>query len=70
MIIMEPVVSSNVSAVGYDGKSKKLRVEFLNGMVYDYDNVPEAEYQDLLNAGSVGKQFNAAIRNNYSYTQI
>ncbi len=69
-MIMEPVVSSNIAAVGYEGEEKRLRVEFLNGTSYDYSNVPESEYQDLINADSVGKQFNQCVKNNYSYSQV
>ena len=35
------VASSNISAVGYDEQSETLEVEFLNGSIYQYYNVPE-----------------------------
>jgi len=35
------VSSSNISSVGYDPKTQTLEVEFHNGGVYQYFNVPQ-----------------------------
>ncbi len=35
-----PVSSSNLAAVGYDPAGKVLEIEFLNGSIYQYFNVP------------------------------
>ena len=47
-----------------------LEVEFLDGRVYQYFDVPEFEYRNLMQAGSHGTYFNASIRNTYRYTQL
>lgn len=60
---MEPVDSSNIAAVGYDGETSTLVVEFNNGRTYRYGGVPKGEYENLLNAGSVGQYFAYNIRN-------
>lgn len=65
-----PVTSSNVAAVGYDVNTMTLEVEFKNGSVYQYFDVPEAVYQEFMTAGSVGTYLNQNIKNSYRYAQI
>ena len=45
-----PVSSSNVAAVWYDPKTLTLEVEFHNGSVYQYFDVPQTIYDGLMNA--------------------
>ncbi len=52
---MTPVASSHVESVGYDPETKVLRVSFLNHTTYDYRDVPEAIYTQLIEANSVGR---------------
>lgn len=65
-----PVTSSNVASIGYDSNSMTLEVEFLNGSIYQYFDVPEVEYLNLISAESVGRYLNQNIKNNYRYAQI
>lgn len=65
-----PVTSSNVAEVGYDSVSMTLEVAFRDGRVYQYFDVPEPIYQELLQAESVGKYLNAQIKSSYRYTKI
>jgi hypothetical protein len=65
-----PVISSNVASVGYDPNTMTLEVEFTNGSVYQYFDVPELEYQSLMTAESLGKYLNHNIKSNYRYAQI
>ncbi len=37
---------------------------------YNYYNVPEVVYSDLVHAGSVGQEFNFAVKGNYFYQRI
>ncbi len=60
---MTPVSSSNIAAVGYDEDTKMLTVQFNNGRTYRYAGVPNGEYQNLLNATSVGNYFATNIKN-------
>ena len=64
------VSSSNLAAVGYDSESETLDIEFNNGRVYQYYNVPEFMYDNLMAAPSSGVYFNAEIKNAYSCSQI
>ena len=64
------VVSSNISAVGYDEQFETLEVEFLNGSIYQYYNVPRNLYEQLMQAGSKGRFLNTYIKNAYPYSRI
>jgi len=57
------VSSSNLRSIGYDADSSILEIEFNSGGVYQYQGVPQIEYDALLNAGSKGSYFNANIKN-------
>lgn len=65
-----PVQSSNISEVGYDPASMTLEVAFTNGTIYQYFDVPETLYQELLHAESVGKFLNTQIKNSYRYVKL
>ena len=65
----QAVSSSNLSSVGYDPSTKTLEIEFNNGGIYQYDNVPQSVFRDLMNASSHGKYFNAYIKGVYTYTK-
>ena len=67
---MVPVSSSNLAAVGYDPPTETLRVEFLNGSLYEYKAVPQGVYDELMAAPSHGSYFNRFIRNSYAYERI
>ena len=56
------VQSEAVSSVGYDGKARTLAVEFREGQVYEYLEVPETIYRELLQAESIGNYVNTAIK--------
>lgn len=62
------VESSNIASVGYEGGV--LIIEFKNGAVYQYDNVPIRVYDVMMKADSVGKYFNAHIKSKYNYRKI
>lgn len=59
---MQVVSSSNIAAIGYDSDTNELVVEFNNGGVYKYLDVPFETYQELMDAESHGVYFNANIR--------
>lgn len=66
----QAVESSMIKSVGYSRETRILEIEFSNGSVHDYSDVPESEYLALVNADSIGKQFSAAIRGLYSGTKV
>lgn len=57
--------SVNIHAVGYDVKRKILRVRFRDGSEYEYANVSQGKYTELVNAPSIGVHFAAHIRGKY-----
>lgn len=66
-----PVSSSNIASIGYDAGQMILQVEFLNGRIYNYYNVPENLHIGLMNADSHGKYLNRYIKQaNFNYEQI
>jgi KTSC domain len=67
---MIAVQSSNLAAVDHDDWSDTLIIEFHNGGVYAYDNVPRSEYVGLLRASSHGGYFHAHVKNRYSCRKI
>jgi hypothetical protein len=65
------VSSSNLASVGYDAQTEILEIEFLNGSVYQYFNVPENIHSGLMNAASHGSYFAAHIKKGgFSYKKI
>lgn len=66
-----PVNSSNVLSVGYDTTTSTMEVEFKNGEVYQYYEVPERIYQNLINAASVGKYLDQNVKKRgYRYKKM
>lgn len=65
-----PVQSSNVAEVGYDPATMTMEVAFTNGSVYQYFDVPETLFQELLSAESIGKFMHEQIINMYRYARM
>lgn len=65
-----PVESTNVASVGYDPSTMTLEVEFRNGSLYEYFDVPEREFQQLVSASSIGTYLNQNIKPFYRYARI
>lgn len=57
-----PVKSSAIKTVSYNPESRILRIEFTQGREYDYPDVPETEFVNLVSAASVGKYYNQHIK--------
>lgn len=65
------VSSSNIASIGYDPENMILEIEFLNGSVYQYYDVPQSIYEGLMAADSHGKYLSAYIKKGgYSYAQV
>ena len=65
----QEVDSSNIDAIGYDEVTETLEIEFRIG-VYQYKNVPEYMYNDLMNADSIGRFFHENIKDVYPYSRV
>lgn len=56
------VESSAINAVAYNRDRKVLHIEFRHGVIYTYQQIGYHRYKQLINADSVGKYYNQAIR--------
>ena len=66
----KPVSSSALRSVGYDASRRILVIEFHNGSVYRYFDVPSNVHVGLMEASSHGKYFHRHIRNSgYRYSR-
>lgn len=62
MQTLVPVVSSNISAIGYDQAQQVMRVKFTTGAQYDYQHVSKETHDKIMNAKSVGSTFNIEVK--------
>jgi len=65
-----PVKSSNIRSVGYEEDSSTLEIEFNSGSIYRYLDVPESEYEGLMDAGSKGRYLNRNIKGRYEDIKV
>lgn len=68
--IINEINSSNLKKTEYDTESKKLLVEFKNGIKYEYDEVPHQLYTQFRNAESQGKFFMSKIAKAFPYKKL
>lgn len=66
----QSVTSSNIASIGYDESAQTLEIEFRDGGIYQYYDVPKEVYEEFINAGSHGKYFHAHIRDEYPHSKI
>lgn len=66
----KPVSSSNIASIGYDEASSTLEIEFLNHSIYQYFDVPQHIYQELMNADSRGQYLAQNIKGVYRYSKV
>lgn len=64
------VNSSNVASVGYDSDNSTLQIEFNNGTLYQYFDVPETIFIGLRDAGSVGGYLAEHVKGTYRYSKV
>ena len=63
----QPVQSSCLTSVGYQVGSRTLEVEFRNGGVYLYFEVPPSVHAALMTAPSKGRFFAAEVRDRFAH---
>ena len=65
------VDSSMIATVGYDESSGTVEIEFSsNGQVWQYYDVPETTYNEFRGSASLGKAFNAIIKNQFREARV
>ena len=63
------VKSSAITSFGYDERTRILEIEYRNGSVYRYKEVPRHIWDELKHADSVGAYVNANIRDKYDFVE-
>ncbi|NEP30341.1 MAG: lysine--tRNA ligase [Moorea sp. SIO1G6] len=69
-VIAFPLLKSTsavIKSFDYDVEKKILRVQFNNGSIYKYRDVPEEIYKGLKDNPSIGQYFNTHIREKYGF---
>lgn len=69
-VSMYPVSSSQISYIGYDKDKQILYITFTNNTTYQYQDVSIKTFEELRNASSVGKYFNANIRGSFDNSKV
>jgi len=65
---MQNVDSSNIASIGW--KDGNLEVEFLNGSLYMYLDVPESVFEEFIESYSKGQFLARNIKGQYEYRKI
>ena len=68
--IINEIKSSNIKRTEYDTETKKLMVEFNNGLKYEYDEVPHQIYTKFRMSESQGKFFVTSISKTFKYKKL
>jgi hypothetical protein len=61
----QSVQSSAIAKIGYSKRRHILEIEFVNGAVYRYLDVPVMIYRDLMSAESKARFYDTNIRRHY-----
>ncbi len=67
---MQPIASTNITAIGYDADNLTMYIQFLDSSAYAYKGVQEHEFENLKTAPSVRFSFNRNNKNVYPYEQV
>jgi hypothetical protein len=65
-----PVESEMLVSVGYDPVDEILELEFHTSGIYQYSEVPEEIYRELMAAESKGRYFIEYIQDQYPYLRV
>jgi len=69
-MIRQNVDSSNIRSIGYNREHSSLEIEFSNGDIYQYNNVPEEIYVAIMASRSKGEAVHRLLRGKYSYAKM
>ena len=62
--------SSNISGFSYEESSQVLRVEFKNGSLYEYFDIPDFIFEGMKKAPSKGQYLAQNIKGTYRYARM
>ncbi|MEY4934733.1 MAG: hypothetical protein RIS64_1092 [Bacteroidota bacterium] len=69
-IVRQPVNSAMLRAVGYDPEHAVLQAEYQTGQTWNYLNVPQSKFDELLAAESQGRYMHAHILGYHAEVRI
>jgi hypothetical protein len=64
-ILRQPVESTAIAKIGYSKRGHILEIEFINGAVYRYRDVPATVYRDLMSAKSKTRFYDSNVKGHY-----
>lgn len=64
------VISSEIEWIGYEHKDRMLQVEFIEGPVYRYQEVPRSIFEEFLQASSHGRYFETNVKGKFEHRRI
>lgn len=65
-----PVMSSNVTSVGYDAEKRVLEIEFTGNNVYQYAEVSPEKHRELMASPSIGRFIHQHIKTGHTVSKI
>ena len=69
-MVRTPLASTAIISAGYDPATQQLELEFRNGRVYRYSEVPQGVYDFLLRTPSKGGYVNRMIDGKYRHEDV
>ncbi len=69
-MLRQKVDSSDINSIGYDSSTQILEIEFNSGGIYQYYNVSDSTFNELMSADSKGKYFNQFIKSQYNFKKL
>ena len=66
----DPIESSALAGVGYSRRLHALEIEFRDGLIYRYEEVPLSVYRELVSAFSKARFYNQNIRGRYHCLRV
>ena len=70
LVPRHPVVSSQIKSVGYHYAMNMMVIEFMDGSVYEYEDVPYDIYETLVAYKSPGTYFHKRIRDQFNTIKV
>lgn len=64
-----PITSSSIASIGYDKEAHILEIVFHHGAIYQYVEVPENVYKELMGSPSQSAYFMNEIKNKFKFHQ-
>src|SRR5205823_6933992 len=66
----QPIDSTAIAKVGYSKRRRILEIEFVNGAIYRYLDVPASVYRDLMSAQSKARYYDVNLKGTYQSLRV